>query len=173
MSGLILGNANNNANVNANNTQYPGNFGSNQLPVNGSFKLSNQKGGSKKSKNNNITKYYNKMSSIKRKNISISRSRSRTLAGGIKKRSSSRYRRSNRRRSNSRRSNSKRQRGGNYAQYYNNYPNTPSYSVAGIPLSASNSALANPVPYVRLDNNVNGVDNYSKYTNGGFSSIGH
>ena len=50
---------------------------------------------------------------------------------------------------------------------------TPSYQVAGIPLSAGNSALANPPPITQLANCVNCVDNYSKFSNSGFPSRGH
>ena len=57
----------------------------------------------------------------------------------------------------------KRQRGG-YSQYMSNVPYTPSYSTGG-PLSASLSALANPVPY-KMTNNC--VDNYNYNTNKGF-----
>ena len=167
MSDLILGNSYNNNHVNAYNSQYSGNFGSNELPVNGSFRF---KGGSK---NKNITKHYKRMGS-RIKSMKRRRSRSISLAGG---------KRGTKRRiyglsrsmslAGGKRRRIRRQRGGNHAQHYNNYPNTPGYSVAGIHLSSSNSALANPVPYVRLNNNVNGVDNYSRYTNSGFSSIGH
>lgn len=52
-------------------------------------------------------------------------------------------------------------------------PMTPTYQVAGINLPASQLALANPAPYVKLDNCVNCVDNYNHYTNKGFPSKGH
>lgn len=66
----------------------------------------------------------------------------------------------------------RKQRGG-YAQYMNNMPNTPSYQVAGINLPSSQLALANPPPYVKLSNEINGIDNYNHYTNSGFPSRGH
>lgn len=66
----------------------------------------------------------------------------------------------------------RRQRGG-YAQYQNNYPSTTSYSTGGITLGASESALANPVPFTKLSNCTNCVDNYNHYTNKGFPSEGH
>ena len=56
-----------------------------------------------------------------------------------------------------------------YAQYSNNNPNTPSYSLGGV-LKASESALANPVPLTPTNNC---VDNYDHYTKKGFSSRGH
>jgi hypothetical protein len=58
------------------------------------------------------------------------------------------------------------QRGG-YHQYQSNIPNTPSYSTGGH-LSASSSALANPVPHKVLSNCTNCVDNYNANTNKGF-----
>jgi hypothetical protein len=69
-------------------------------------------------------------------------------------------------RSHSRRRSLK-QKGG-YAQFYNNMPNTPSYSTGGV-LSPSLSALANPVPYQVLGNE---PDNYNHLTNSGFPSRG-
>jgi hypothetical protein len=76
------------------------------------------------------------------------------------------------RRGKSRRSKRKtrKQRGG-YAQYQNNLPNTPSYSLGG-KLSPSMNALANPPPQHRLSNCTNCVDNYSYFTNKGFPSRG-
>ena len=64
-----------------------------------------------------------------------------------------------------------RQRGG-YAQYQNNMPMTPTYSVGGI-LPASQLGLANPPPIQVLPNCVNCVDNYNHYTGQGFPSRGH
>ena len=46
---------------------------------------------------------------------------------------------------------------GGHSQYMNNVPNTPSYSTGG-PLSPLLSALANPVPFLKLPN-INGIDN--------------
>jgi hypothetical protein len=74
------------------------------------------------------------------------------------------------RRSTRTRSRSRRQRGG-YAQYQNNLPNTPSYSLGG-KLSPNMSALANPPPLQRLSNCTNCVDNYSYFKNSGFPSKG-
>jgi hypothetical protein len=125
-----------------------------------------QGGGAKKLKRKikNITKYYKrmkagsrKMKSIKRKlrSRAASRSRAMSMAGGRRTRRKHR-----------------RQRGG-YAQYMNNMPNTPTYQVAGVNLPSSQLALANPPPYVKLDNCVNCVDNYNHYSNQGFPSRGH
>ena len=72
---------------------------------------------------------------------------------------------------------SRKQRGGmpNYplghTQYQNNMPMTQTYSVGG-PLASSESALANPPPIKTLDNCVNCVDNYSKFSGEGFPSRG-
>ena len=55
-------------------------------------------------------------------------------------------------------------RGGKgYNQFMNNVPYTPSYSTGGM-LSASESALANPVPYKEINNC---VDNYNHFTGKG------
>lgn len=125
------------------------------------------KGGAKKLKRKikNITKQYKRMKAGSKKMKSIknklrSRAMSRQLAG---KRKSRRTRRIAIR---------GRQSGG-YAQYQNNLPMTPTYQVAGINLSASQSALANPAPYTVLPNCTNCVDNYNHYTNMGFPSRGH
>jgi len=116
------------------------------------------KGGSRylKRKIKNITKKY-KMKGGSRKRHSLRRK--------IK----SRY--SKLSKSHRRRKHTRKQRGG-YAQYQNNLPMTPTYSVGGF-LSPSNLALANPPPIMRLSNCVNCVDNYNHYTNKGFPSKGH
>jgi hypothetical protein len=87
----------------------------------------------------------------------------------MKSRVRSRYakRSRSRSRSRSRRSRSLKQKGG-HAQFYNNMPNTPSFSTGGV-LSPSLSALANPVPYKLLGNE---PDNYNHFTNSGFPSKG-
>jgi hypothetical protein len=168
--------------VNVDNSQYAGRFGSNEIPglpgltgakSNVDAAASNVpgiclfKGGAKKlkSKIKNITKYYKRMKAGSRKIKSIkrrlrsramSRKLARSFAGG-RRRHSRRHRR---------------QRGG-YSQYQNNMPMTPSYQVAGIQLSPSESALANPAPITRLSNDTSCVDNYNHYTNMGFPSRGH
>jgi hypothetical protein len=61
------------------------------------------------------------------------------------------------------------QRGG-YSQYYNNLPVSNTYSLGGH-LSAKDLGLANPVPILKVANSA--IDNYSRYLNVGFPSIGH
>lgn len=61
---------------------------------------------------------------------------------------------------------------GGYSQYFNNFPNTPSFSVGGV-LGANSSALANPPPIQKLPNCVNCVDNYDHFTGKGSASLGH
>ncbi len=56
---------------------------------------------------------------------------------------------------------SRRKRGGTT----NNVPNTPSYAT-GTALPYNLSALANPVPYWKLDNGTNCADNYNHFTGG-------
>lgn len=166
--------------VNGISSNYSGSFSSNEIP--GLPGLAGAKsnidaaaarvpgicmkgGGAKnlKRKIKNITKQYKRMNHGSRKLKSLKkRLRSRTLSRGMARQFAGR-RRSRRHR---------RQRGG-YSQYMNNMPNTSSYQVAGINLSAGQSALANPAPIVKLANCVNCVDNYNHYTNQGFPSKGH
>ena len=100
--------------------------------------------------------------------MALSGSRSMALAGGRRR---TRHMRSKRRLS--------RMRGGSapypggYGQYQNNLPMTNTYQVAGINLSANQSALANPPPATALSNCTNCVDNYNHYTNSGFPSRGN
>ena len=74
-------------------------------------------------------------------------------------------------RADSRRRRTRRQKGG-YAQYQNNLPMTPTYSVGGV-LSASQLGLANPPPVQVLSNCTNCTDNYNHFTGKGFPSPGH
>jgi len=143
--------------VNGTSSNYSGSFSSNEIP------RICMNGGAKKIKRKikNITKQYKimkrgskKMKSIKRR--LRSRTMSRTLARQLA----------------SRRKTRRRQRGG-YAQYMNNLPNTPSYSVAGINLPASQLALANPPPIQVLPKCTNCVDNFSNFSMTGFPSKGH
>lgn len=168
--------------VNIDNSQYAGNFSSNQIPGTPPGPLPGlagakinidaaagkvpgicMNGGAKnlKRKIKNITKHYKRMKAGSRKIRSIKRrlrkTISRKMAGGKKSRRHSRRRH---------------QRGG-YSQYQNNLPMTPTYQVAGINLPASQLALANPPPITTLGNCVNCVDNYNHYTNMGFPSKGH
>jgi hypothetical protein len=166
-----LGNVNGNY-VNVTNSNNPANFGSNEIP--GLPGLSGTKsnidaaagktpgiclfkGGSRvfKGKIKNITKLYKKMRRGSRK------------VKSMKKRIFSRISRKMRR---NRRKTKRNQRGG--AQYQNNQPITPTYSVGGH-LSASNLGLANPPPITRLPNCVNCTDNYNHFTGKGFASKGH
>ena len=107
-----------------------------------------------KSKIKNITKRYKgKM----HKNKKSAKRHARSIRSSSKKRGSSRRHRTLR---------------GGYSQYYNNYPNTPSFSVGGV-LSANNSALANPPPIQTLPNCTSCVDNLNHFTGKGFASRGH
>jgi len=167
--------------VNVHNTNYPGNFSSNEIPgtppgpipglsgiknnviatsaskiLNGGKRVCSSENIKRKIKN--ITKHYKRMKTKRRIN-----SLKRKISKSYKlKHSKSKRRHRNR----------KRQRGG-YSQYQNNMPNTPSYQVAGINLPSSQLGLANPPPITRLNNCVNCVDNYNHYTNKGFSSKGN
>ena len=174
----------NGAYANVDSSNWPGTFGSNQIPglpglagakSNIDAAAGNVpgiclfKGGAKKLKRKikNITKHYKKMKAGSRKMKSfksrlrrrmVSRKASRGLARGMVG-----GRRSRRRH---------RQRGG-YSQYQNNLPMTQTYQVAGINVPASLLALANPPPVTVLPNCVNCVDNYNHYTGKGFPSPGH
>jgi hypothetical protein len=152
------------------------------VPGIGLFKGGVFKGGAKhfKRKIKNITKRYKRKmgmkggkkhlrsikSRIKAKYGSRSRSRGRGRTMGRSRMSA----RSGGRRTRSH-SHKRRQRGG-YSQYYNNYPNTPTFSVGGV-LSASQLGLANPPPIQVLPNCVNCTDNYNHFTGKGFPSPGH
>jgi hypothetical protein len=165
--------------VNGTSSNYSGSFSSNEIP--GLPGLAGAKsnidaaagkvpgicmsGGAKKLKRKikNITKHYKRMKNGSRKLKSLKRRLRSRLASRSMSRQLAGRRRSRRHR---------KQRGG-YAQYMNNLPNTPSYQVAGINLSAGQSALANPAPIVKLANCVNCVDNYNHAQNSGFPSKGH
>jgi len=158
--------------VNKDSSSYAGSFGSTEIPT------SCMRGGKKlKRKIKNITKQYKKMKGGQKKTKSqimkqLSKSKSLTkslaIAGG-RRRSRRMSRRSSRRnRSVSRRR--RHQRGGTYVQFGSNVPNTPSYSTGGV-LSASESALANPVPYKLLGGTANCIDNYNHFTNKGFQTV--
>jgi hypothetical protein len=187
--------------VNVGSTNYSGSFSSNEIPgppgLSGAKSnidaaagrvpgICSFKGGAKKLKTKikNITKQYKKMKgkskkmkSLKnklRRNLS-SRQLSRGFMGGKTNRSRrnrSASRQLSRGFSSGKTRRRNRQRGG-YAQYQNNAPITPTYQVAGIPLSYDKLALANPPPVTLLANCTNCVDNYNHYENGGFSSKGH
>jgi len=142
--------------VNTYNTNNPANFGSNET------NRCLQRGGSKpksmkqlRRKIKNIVLQY-KMKSNTRTRTQTRFKRSRHNKTGRRTRRRTRHR----------------MRGG-YSQYQNNLPMTPTYGVAGVPLSSSDLALANPPPITTLSNCVNCVDNYNHYTNQGFPSRGH
>ena len=122
-----------------------------------------------KSKIKNITKRYKgKMYKNKRsakRHVRSIKSRIRAKYGGRRNKST----RASRRHSHRRRHRTLR---GGYSQYYNNFPNTPTYSTGGV-LSSNNLALANPPPIQQSPNCVNCVDNYSHFTGKGFASPGH
>jgi len=108
------------------------------------------KGGRKIKKN--ISNHYRRSRMSKRRGTTMKR------RGSVKRR---------RRNTRSRR---RHQRGG-YAQYQNNQPLSPGYSVGGH-LPSSQLALANPPPITRNFGG-NCVDNYNHFTNTGFPSRGH
>jgi hypothetical protein len=168
--------------VNVHNTNNPASFGSNEIP--GLPGLAGAKsnvdaaagivpgiclfkGGAKslKRKIKNISKKYKMKGGSKRrhtlrKQIKTKygkRSVARTFAGSRRKKYTHKG--------------GRKQRGG-YAQYQNNLPMTPTYSLGGH-LPANQLALANPPPYSVLSNCVNCVDNYNHFTNSGFPSKGH
>jgi len=182
--------------VNKTSTNNPSNFTSNEIPTGGpnglsgikdnilalSGKVSNMsffKGGARKSKNK---------SNIKRKikNITkIYKMRSKKRANTIKRKLLKKYKYSNDNKnalyiglsSGGKKRRTKRNRvsqKGGYAQYQNNLPMTPSYSVGGH-LNASSSGLANPPPITRFANGGTGncTDNYNHFTGKGFASRGH
>jgi hypothetical protein len=168
--------------VNVHNSQYAGNFGSNEIP--GLPGLAGAKsnidaaagvvpgiclfkGGAKKLKNKikNITNKYKRMKAGSRKIKSIKR-RLRHKSNKIARSFTSGRRRHSRR-------HRRRSMHGGYSQYQNNLPMTATYQVAGINLPASQLALANPAPITKLSNDTSCVDNYSHFTNSGFPSRGH
>ena len=121
-----------------------------------------------KSKIKNITKRYKRKmhknkKSAKRHVCSI-KSRIRAKYGGRRNKHSRVSKRYSRRRHRTLR--------GGYSQYYNNFPNTPTYSTGGV-LPSNQSTLANPPPFTSLPNCVNCVDNYNHFTGKGFASPGH
>jgi hypothetical protein len=166
---------NNSQFVNGTSTNNPANFSSNEIPKSScSFK-----GGAKRLKNKikNITKRY-KMKGGKKSRRSLKRrirsramgssrslARSMALAGG---RSRS-LARSMALAGGRRRKRTHRNMRGGYAQYQNNQPFSMGYSVGGV-LGANESALATPAPIQPYNS---AIDNYSRYTNGGFPSRGH
>jgi hypothetical protein len=183
---MPLSNVNSNY-VNVTSSNNPSNFSSNEIPgLPGLAGAKNNvhaasgnvpgiclfKGGSKniKRKIKNITKKYKmkggskKLKSLKNKikaryaSRSLARAMAMARVGGRKTRRHRKHRKTHMR--------------GGWAQYQNNLPMTPTYSVGGI-LPASQLGLANPPPISVLPNCTNCVDNYNHYTNIGFPSRGH
>jgi hypothetical protein len=145
--------------------------------------ICNIKGGAKSLKRR-IKKISSKYKMNRKKSLRL-RSRLRKKYSSKKNRHT-KHRKTHRRSKKTRHSR-RRQRGGDYTkpipfsgipyppgyhQYQNNDPITPSYSTGGV-LSKNDIALANPVPYQTLSNNVNCVDNYDHFTGKGFPSRGH
>ena len=141
--------------VNVDSNNNPRFFGSNEIT-----------GGAKrlKRKIKNITKRY-KMGSKKSMKRMKSRIKSRYIG-----RTRSRYGGKKHRITNKKAK--KKQRGGNYSQFMNNLPSTPSYSLGSL-LSSAASGLASPPPFNQLPNCTNCVDNYNHYTKMGTPSLGH
>ena len=135
-------------------------------------------GGAKRLKNKikNITKRYKMKGGKKSRRVLRKKLRSRAigrsmaLAGGRRR---TRHMKSKRRLSRMQMRGGSAPYPGGYGQYQNNLPMTNTYQVAGVNLSANQSALANPPPATALSNCTNCVDNYNHYTNGGFASRGN
>lgn len=94
----------------------------------------------------------------KRLRSRYTKSKSRTMKGGYTYKSKS-----------SRRSSGKKRQSGGYAQYGSNMPYPSSYSLGGN-LSPALGGMATPPPFAA---NAAEVDNYNRFTNGGFSSPGN
>ena len=120
------------------------------------------KGGSSKQINRQKINKISSMYKMKRKSFRKMKHRLRSRFTRTRvKRSTMRNRNRNRNRN---------QKGG-HAQFMNNVPDSSSYSTGGH-LSPSMSALANPVPYKLLNNNINCIDNYNHLKGTGFPSRG-
>lgn len=158
--------------VNKMNTNYAGNFTSNEIPYSGLFAAKNNvnaanscapwacyKGGAKKIKRKikNISKMYRMTKS--KKSIKHLIRRMKKSMRLLKSRKQSQRRSRTRARARGR-SHSRSKRGGGYHQYMGNVPWTPAYSL-GSDLSAGQSALANPPPYKILNQC---QDNYNHFT---------
>ena len=183
--------------VNGSSSSYAGSFSSNEIPGTPPGPLpglagakSNidaaagvvpgicMSGGAKRLKNKikNITKRYKMKGGKKSRRVLRKKLRSRAigrsmaLAGGRRR---TRHMKSKRRLSRMQMRGGSAPYPGGYGQYQNNLPMTNTYQVAGVTLSANQSALANPPPATALSNCTNCVDNYNHYTNGGFASRGN
>jgi hypothetical protein len=164
--------------TNPTNSQYAGSFGSNETQGGSICNDAMMRGGkgtkwqeSIRRKIKNITRKYKKMARKRSKSMknrlrsryfrkSKAKSRSSGLSGGWLRKPS-------------RRKSSKKKNGGQsggYAQYGSNMPYPSGYSVGGVPLSPALVGMASPPPFV---SNAAEVDNYNRFTNGGFSSPGN
>ena len=128
------------------------------------------RGGSKKKHLPKIKKMSIKYKMATKKRRSVVRrklTKLRKSVKGILKKSKYRKRNKSKSRRSSKRTKKVRfHKGGFWNQYGQNVPNTPTYSTGGV-LSANNSAEANPVPYTKLSNCTNCIDNYDHVTNKG------
>ena len=164
--------------VNKDSSSYAGQFGSNQIPTScmrGGKKIKNKF--NLKNKIKNITKQYKmtpKKKNLTKKNImkhlSKSRMMSKSMGGRKRMMSKSMGGRKRMSRRGKLMSRGRGQKGGYYSQFGSNVPNTPSYSTGGI-LSASESALANPVPFKILGGSANCIDNYNHFTGKGIQTV--
>lgn len=170
--------------TNPTNSQYAGSFGSNETQGGPICNLGLMRGGkatkggnwqeSIRRKIKNITRKYKKMAKSRSKSMknrlrsrylrkskakSRSRGRGRSLSGGW-------LRKPSRRKSSKKRGGGQ---SGGYAQYGSNMPYPSGYSVGG-DLPPSLVGMATPPPVTPLPAE---VDNYNRFTNGGFSSPGN
>lgn len=160
-----LSNINSNL-VNTTNSNYPGNFSSNE--TNRQYGMSGVSS-NVTAANSSIMKGGKTRKTLRRKikNI-VNKYKKMRYGRKSRKMTLRRLKRRFSRRGKSKKSVSRRQRGGaGYHQYMGNVPNTPSYSTGG-PLAPNVSALAMPVPFKPLSNCTNCVDNYNHNTNKGY-----
>ena len=123
-------------------------------------------GGSKRKRSRIYKKRINNISSMYK--MKGSRKTIRRRIRQLKSRLRSRFGMKSRK--NHKRSNRSRGMTGGYSQYLNNVPYTPNMSTGG-PLSASMSALANPVPYQRIFNS-DGIDNLNHFRLNSYGNSG-
>ena len=160
-----LSNINSNL-VNTTNSNYPGNFSSNE--TNQQYGMSGVSS-NVTAANSSIMKGGKTRKTLRRKikNI-VNKYKKMRYGRKSRKMTLRRLKRRFSRRGKSKKSVSRRQRGGaGYHQFMGNVPNTPSYSTGG-PLAPNVSALAMPVPFKPLSNCTNCVDNYNHNTNKGY-----
>jgi len=160
--------------VNSTNSQYAGNFGSNETQGGSVCNNSMMRGGTKwqdsvRRKIKNITRKYRKMAKKRSKSMRkrmrsryLRKSKSRTMKGGYTYKSKSSRKSSGKKRQSGGQS-------GGYAQYGSNMPYPSGYSLGGV-LPPALVGMATPPPFAA---NAAEVDNYNRFTNGGFSSPGN